>query len=183
MTGTQANARIWSNVDVSVADVGSTLPTTVAASLDAAFDLAGYMDEDGGIEFAHTRTVSDHFAYGGELLRSAVKGEKHTFKFMALENNLVVENLINPGGTVVTASGVSTVSLFNYQPNPKAWVVEFSDGEIGERIVIPKGEVVDAVDTQQYTDDGILKFGITVTCYSIAGVWGKKISTNPALAS
>jgi hypothetical protein len=183
MSGTQANARIWSQVDVSVAPVGTTAPTTVAAALDAAFDLVGFLDEDAGVEFNPARSVSDHFAYGGALLRTGVKGEKHSFKFMALEDNPIVEGLVNPGGTISTTSGVSTVNLCNYVPNPKAWVVEFTDGDVGERIIIPNGEVVEAVDAQKYTDDGILMLGLTVTCYADGnGVWGVKVSTNPALA-
>lgn len=183
MSGTQANARIWNILDVYRGPLGTTAPVDVATPLDADFVKLGFLDEDGGLEFAMARTVTDHYAYGGNLLRTGVKAQKHTFKFWAVEDTPDVHALWNPGGTPATVSGLTTVSLTNWIPNPGAFVLHMSDGaDVTERIVIPRGDVVDPPDSQKLTDDGLALMGLTITAYSDDdGVWGVKITDNPAL--
>lgn len=139
MPGDSDNVRIWLDADVAVADVGATAPTNVTDALAAGWDYVGLLSEDGMAE-GREEERTDHYAWGGTLVRTTRSKHKRTIKVTALEDNPVVRSLVEPAATVATAGGVTTRTVKAPGPNPKAFVFETVDGTITRRRYVPRGE-------------------------------------------
>jgi hypothetical protein len=109
MAGTTANAALWQNADVYIADVGATAPTDVSSTWDASWEAAGLLNGEDGFVMSRDEEVAEHFAWGGVLVKKTRRNHKRTVQFTALEDNPVVFRLINPGSSApVTQSGLTT---------------------------------------------------------------------------
>ena len=169
MAGDTDNPRIWVNADVYVGDVGSTAPTDVTTALDAAFEALGLLSDDGMTESREDEST-DHYAYGGILVRTTRSKHKRTITVTALEDNPVVFDLVNPGSTASTSAGptppagVTTRTVKVPQPDPKAFVLELVDGDVTKRRHIARGEVV-AVGDVQISDNEMTMYELTINIY------------------
>jgi hypothetical protein len=124
-----------------------------------------------------------HHAYGGDLVRTTSSKQGQKVTFTALENNPVIFDLLNPGGAGSTASGITTRTRRKYTPNPKAFGLELTDGEITTRLIIPKGEVVDAPAAMTHKDDALAMYSCPISAYvydSATGAWAVEITDDPA---
>lgn len=184
MAGNVLNPRVWTGASVLNGPLGTAAPTNIATALNVAFVDVGFLDEDNGIEEAMSKSTSEHYAYGGYLLRTTSKQEKHTVKFWALERTVGVEGLINPSGAATTTTGVATITKKLWKPNPQAFVIVRTDGTtVTSRLYIPRGDVVEAVDTIKSDDAAMIMYGITITCYpDSTGLWATEFSNDPAIA-
>lgn len=167
MAGDTANPRIWLGADVFVAPVGTTAPTDLTTALNASFKALGLLSEDGMTE-SREQDSEDKHAYGGLLVRTVRSKHKRTIKVTALEDNLVVWGLVNPGSTAATASGVTTRTVkVPSASDPRAWVLELVDGAVKKRRAIPKGEVVEVADVT-ISDSEISMYELTIVVYPAA---------------
>ena len=107
---------------------------------------------------------TDHYAWGGTLVRTTRSKHKRTLRVIALEDNPVVFNLVNPGSDVETTSGVTTRTVKTPQPNPQSFVIERTDGDITSRLYVPRGEVLDVGDIES-SDSSITQKELTITVY------------------
>lgn len=172
------NPRIWSGATVFVADLGSTAPTDIASSWSASWVDIGLVGED-GIELTNDADSTKHFAFGGQKVRTSKSKFEKQFKFVALEYGDVVFDLLNPGSTASSASGITTRTIKRPVPNPKAFGVELVDGDVTRRLIIPKGEVTET-GAIKLTDDEMDGFEMTLDCYEGAGnVWYYEITDDP----
>jgi hypothetical protein len=162
-TGDTDNPRIWTGADVYTAPVGSTLPTDVTTALNAAFRPLGLLSEDGMTE-SRDEDTTDHYAWGGILVRTTRSKHKRTFVVTALEDNDVVFDLTNPGSNTATTAGVTTRTVKVPTSNPQAFVFHLTDGTTKKRIAIPSGEVTE-VGESTYSDAEITMRELTITVY------------------
>src|SRR5262245_55011186 len=141
-TGDTANPRIWETSDVFRATVGTTAPTDVATAWHANYKALGLVSEDDGIVESREEDLTDFYAYGGILIRTARSKHKRTFKVTALEDNPYVFGLVNPGSSASTSGGVTTRTI--KVPRSEFWAFgfHFTDGSITKRLAIPRGQVV-----------------------------------------
>src|SRR4051812_14407091 len=107
MAGDPANPRIWVNAKVLVAPVGTTAPTDIATAWSATWKDLGLLFEDGMTE-TRDQDSNDFYSWGGGLVRSQRAKHKRTFKVTALEDNLVVWGLVNPGSSAASTTGITT---------------------------------------------------------------------------
>lgn len=163
MAGDTANPRIWVNADVYVGPTGSTAPTDTTTALNAAFEAVGLLSEDGMTE-AREDEVTDHYAWGGILVRTTRSKHKRTFTFTCLEDNPVVFGLVNPGSSALTTTGITTRTITVPEPDPRMFVLHFVDGDIIKRRVIPRGEVIEVGDVT-YSDAEMAMYEVTVNIY------------------
>lgn len=183
MAGDTDNPRVWLTADVYVAPLATAAPTTVAGALNAAWDPLGLLSEDGLTE-TRNQDRTDHYAWGGILVRSTRARMSRTFQVTALEDNQTVYELVNPGSTVNTAGGETTRTILTPTPDPRMFLFELVDGDITKRIVIPRGEVSEVGDTV-YSEGGIAMFPLTITVYpttflSVDNTWYLEITDDPA---
>lgn len=163
MAGDVDNPRIWLNGDVYAAGVGATLPTNTTTALNAAFEALGLLSEDGVTE-SRSEDVTEHYAWGGILVRTTRAKHKRTIKVIALEDNAIVHHLANPGSLSASSGGVTHRTVKVPVANPMAFVVEVVDGDITLRKVIPRGEVTEVGD-EVLSESAIAMRELTITVY------------------
>jgi len=164
MSGDNDNPRIWLGANVYVADLETTLPTTIDETIDAGFELLGWLSEDGLTE-AIDQTITHHRAWGATgPIRSQRSKIMRTFTVTALEENALVLSLAYPGSTFESTLGETTVTLGNPVPDPRSFIFELTDGDITRRIVIPRAEVMFDAELS-YKEDGVTVYPLPVTVY------------------
>ncbi|MEU0992008.1 hypothetical protein [Streptomyces sp. NPDC005953] len=166
MAGDTDNPRLWEGADFYAAPVGSTAPTDTITAWAAAWKAAGLLSEDGASE-SRDQDSTDHYAWGGILVRTTRSKHKRQLKVTCLEDNLVVFGLVNPGSTAVTATGTTTRSIKVPTADPRAFGLELRDGGITKRRVIQKGEV-DEVGEVSLSDSELTAYELTITIYPAA---------------
>ncbi|MGW4028254.1 phage tail tube protein [Streptomyces sp. NPDC004838] len=166
MAGDTDNPRLWEGADLYAAPVGSTAPTDTTTAWAAAWKAAGLLSEDGASE-SRDQDSTDHYAWGGVLVRTTRGKHKRQIKVTCLEDNLVVFGLVNPGSTAVTTTGTTTRTVKVPTSDPRAFGLELRDGDIVKRRVIPKGEV-DEVGEVTLSDSELTAYELTITVYPAA---------------
>lgn len=166
MAGDTDNPRLWEGADFYAAPVGTTAPTDVDTALAVAWLAAGLLSEDGASE-TRDQDSTDHYAWGGKLVRTTRSKHKRQLKVTCLEDNLIVFGLVNPGSTAATTTGVTTRTVKVPKQDPRAFLLELRDGDITKRRVIPKGEVVE-VGEVAFSDSDLTAYELTITIYPAA---------------
>lgn len=99
MAGDPALAEIWADADVYTGALDATNPANPEDPFGAAWDLVGLLDGDEGFTQARDEDVNDLYAWGGILVRTSRRNFKQTVKFVALEDNDTVRDLVWPAST------------------------------------------------------------------------------------
>lgn len=157
MAGDSANARLWMDADVYVSfDLDAVVPATVVTAFSAAWNLVGLLNGDDGFPEARSEDVSDHYAWGGILMRTSRKNFKLTKGFTAFEQNAVVNRLMWPG------SVGATVKVPRVEPVKIAF--ETRDGSTIKRLISTgTAEImVDGDRPENETDISWVKFQATI---------------------
>lgn len=125
---------------VYAAPEGSTLPTDPTSAPDAAFVELGYVTTD-GVTFTHSRETEDLDAWQGSKVRVLTLAEPTTVGFALMETSGDVLKLAFGGGTITDAT-----THFVFEPPAgdnavRALVIDFQDGDLNYRYVIPRAQV------------------------------------------
>lgn len=147
-----------------VAPVGTTLPTSVGATLDPAFKCLGYASED-GVTNDNSPSSEQIKAWGGATVLSIQTERPDSFGVTLIEakNVEVLKVVYGASNVTVSASGAITVkSTADELPN-LSWVFDLvnSDGSY-KRIVIPRGRVSET-GTITYADNAAVGYELTIT--------------------
>lgn len=143
---------------------GTTLPTSVTDTLNAAFKNLGYVSED-GITNANSPESDNQRAWGGDVVLNTVGEKPDTFS-MALIESLNVDVLKTVYGddnvTGDLTQGI-TVKVNNKDQEESAWVIDMllKDGA-AKRIVIPQGKLTE-LEEINYNDNDPIGYGITIS--------------------
>lgn len=179
MTKDLANVRIYGDADsaVWVAPLGSTMPTTPTAAPAAPFAEAGWISEDGVPVAREADNTSFPAWQGGKIVRRKFTSREDTFKFTALEENAVVLGLYEPGATITTTTGVTKiVPADGLSSDPRAFIVDFVDGDVHKRYNVIRGEVTSFGEVpHQNGEMTAYEFTVTMFEYEI-------LTDNPAVA-
>lgn len=165
MAGDINNPRLWEGADLWTAPVATALPATLTDNMSTipAWSAVGLLSEDGASE-ARDEDTSDFYAWGGKLIRTQRSKHKRTITVTALEDNLTVFGLVNPGSTVATATGVNTRTVKIPKSEKRAFVLEMVDGDVTRRRHIPTGEVTE-VGEVSLSESDLQAFELTITIY------------------
>ena len=134
---------------VSVAPLGTTLPTTTTGALNAAFVGLGYTTDD-GVSFSVSKETTDVPAWQSfDPIRTLLTSRTIQASMSLQQWNEDTVPLAFGGGEV---SG--TTPNFKYTPpspddglDERCMVIDANDGDVHMRLVFPRGLVVDAVET------------------------------------
>ncbi len=148
MTVNSANARIFgSDADaIFLAPLGSTLPTTITATVDAAFEDVGWLHSDGVTESAtgSKKVIRGH--QGNNVVRTRIDEPGTTVAFVALEDKVQTRELRYDIQSHSTAAGVrSETRGAGQKVQVRAAVIDFYDADdetIKERWIISRLEIV-----------------------------------------
>lgn len=163
MAGDTDNPRIWVGADAYTAPLASTIPTDTTTAWAAAWEALGLLSDDGASE-SRDEDTSDHYAWGGVLIRRTRSKHTRTFTITALEENTTVFDLVEPGNSASTSGGVTTRYVRPPTPNIRMFGLELVDGTVTKRRVIPRGEVTAVADIT-LSDSEITAYELTITCY------------------
>jgi hypothetical protein len=164
MSGDPTNVSLWQNADVYLAPSGTAGPTDVSTAWGASWDAAGLLDGDKGFTEARSDTQNDFYAWGGNLVKRTKSKHKRTIKFIALEDNDVVFNLVNPGSTRSTASGLTTSAVRVPTNTEFAIGFEVRDGDRVRRRSVLRA-TVDTVGDVVDSEGALAAYEITVVLY------------------
>lgn len=158
------NIRIFDGEDsaVFVAARGTTGPTDLAAP-PAGFDEIGWISEDGVDETVNQTSTSFRAWQGNEVVRTKLSGAERTFRFQALETNVVTHGLKYRGQVADVTTGVARTTVTDQNANDtRAWVFDMFDGDIQKRVVIPAGDY-SMTGSVQHRSSGMTIYEFTVT--------------------
>jgi hypothetical protein len=178
------NVLVASGGSVHVAPVGTTLPTTVGASLNAAFVDLGYVGED-GVSVAASVDVTDVLAFQTLLpIRKIVTARTVDLSMVLREWTEQSLLLAFGGGEVSEAGGEYTYTppLAGDALYERAMVISWQDGAKNYRLVVERGVVAESVETtlaRTAAADLPITFSVLASADDEAGWY--LISDDPAL--
>ena len=170
MAGNANDTHLWLDADVFIAPIGTAAPTDTTTAWAAAWKLVGLLDGDEGFAESRDQDTAEFYAWGGKLIKRSISKQKRTIKFVALENNDTVFDLVNPGSTRTTAASTRTAAV--KVPTVKKFAIGFEQREgtsILRRIAA----------NAQVAEVGEIKFGESnVTAYEITVILFPDSTTN-----
>ncbi len=142
--------RIASNGQVYVAPVGTALPTTPTAALNAAFVGLGYLTTD-GVSLSVAPEVQDINSWQSrQPTRRELLSQEVTASFSLQQWNESTVPFAFGGGSVTNPSG----SIYRYELpadgalDERALIIDAIDGSVRQRWILPRGNVTDAVEAK-----------------------------------
>lgn len=151
---------------ISVAPLGTTLPTDATTALNNAFVNLGYCSED-GLTNANTRESEDIKAWGGDIVLSIQSDKTDTFSTVLIEalNVDVMKEFFGASNVSGTLETGITINVNSTELTEKCWAIDMimRNGTL-KRIVIPSGKIT-ATEEMTYVDNEVVGYGITITCY------------------
>lgn len=150
---------IAANGIVRVAPVGTTAPTDPTSAPAAAWRHLGYVTEDGAT-FTDSKEIEDILAWQSFYpVRKIVTSKDARVSFALRQWNENTIPLAFGGGSVTNPS----TGVWRYAPpspediDERALMIDWQDGTKDYRLIIPKGIVTDAVETNLVrTDSAVL---------------------------
>lgn len=154
------NVRVALTGAVYEAPKGTTAPTDSTSAYGAGWGDLGWLSDD-GIEEDYNDDVKDIKAWqGGQTVRKVISGSEATYKFTCIETSARVLELYHKGSVV--AAGV--IEVMTPSPDERAFAFDVVDGDVHERIIIPRGEVTERGAIQYKTDEA-KAYELTITAY------------------
>lgn len=139
------NVRAALTGSIYMAPKGSTAPTDLDTAWDAAWSDLGFMSDD-GVSMEYSTDVEDINAWQSlSPVRRILTSVDMTLGFTAIELKNRTVTAYFPGATITNVSGAIQRLDIPAAPGPQefAFGLEWIDGDIKNRLVIPRGEITD----------------------------------------
>lgn len=158
MSGNTENARLWADADVYIGeDLTAANPADVSTAFGATWGLVGLLNGEDGFTEAREEETSDHYGWGGILIRTARRNFKLTKKFSALEDNAITRALLWPG----SAAGQIIVP----RPIPVKLAFETRDGDKIRRLITKRYAVITVDGDVTENESDLTKYELLATIY------------------
>lgn len=165
MSGNAENTALWNGADVFIAPESTEGPVDVATAWAAAWLAAGLLDGEEGFTESRDGDSSEHYAWGGQLYKRTNSKHKRTFKFVALEDNDVTFDLVNPGSTRETTLGVRTGKIKAPAAGQRFAIgFEVREGDKIKRRIAKHAEVEEIAEIKESESDPTV-YEITVVVF------------------
>ena len=149
---------------VYIAPVGTALPTSADAALNAAFKSLGYISED-GLSNTNAPESENIKAWGGDIVLTIQESRDDTFTFKLIEalNADVLKAVYGSENVTVGNDDEITVSASNKAIEAASWVIDMIlKDNTPKRIVIPSGTLSDVGDIVYKTNEAV-GYDVTIT--------------------
>ena len=150
---------------VYVAPLGTTLPTSATANLNAAFVDLGWVSED-GVTNSISRDTTKHYAWGGEVVKVTQDKYTETVKLTLLETSSAVLKVVYGDNNVTAGGDYQSIKVEHSRLmlERKSFVIDFIDGDHAGRIVIREGQVTEVGDVV-YVHKDLTRYEITIDVF------------------
>lgn len=149
------------------APLGTALPTTAVAVLDAAFEGHGICGEDGYTNNIQ-RDVTKHRAFGGQVCHVTQDGYEETIQVVFYEQNPTSLGAAYGDDNVTVSYGAGHRQMLVKHSSEmlprQAFCARVLEGERTALYVIPEGQITE-VDEQQVNHSTIWMITVTIDCY------------------
>lgn len=145
MSNDADNVRAALNGSIFMAPKGTTAPADLLTPWDAAWVDLGFMSDD-GVSMEYSTDVEDINAWQSlSPVRRILTSVDMTLGFTAIELKARTLTAYFPGSTITEVSGTVRRLDIPAAPGPQefAFGLEWFDGDIINRLVIPRGEITD----------------------------------------
>lgn len=139
------NVRVGLNGNIYLASTGTTAPTDLDTAWGAGWSDLGYLSED-GVSMEYSTDTEDINAWQSlSPVRKVLTSVDMTLGFTAIELKTSTITLYFPGSTMTDVSGTVHQLAIPSAPTPdeRAIGLEWIDGTIKNRLIIPRGEVTE----------------------------------------
>lgn len=128
-----------------LAPFGTTLPTTLTGTLDAAFEDVGWLSTDGVTESLGGSVDKKRGHQGQRVIRTRVNEGSTSYAFVALESKAQTASLRYVEKSVTVTGGVRKAVRSSTQSiKVRSAVIDFFDADdvtVQERLIIPRFEI------------------------------------------
>ena len=149
---------------VYAAPLGTALPTSATASLNAAFVDLGWVSED-GVTNSISREVTKHRAWGGEVVKVTQDNYTETVRLTLLESSAEVLSVVYGEDNVTENGDTITVEHSRLMLGRQSFVIDFIDGDKAGRIVVREGQVTELGDVV-YVHRDLTRYEVTVDVFT-----------------
>lgn len=164
MAGDPTKVSMWTNADVYKAPVGTPFPDDVETAWASPWAPVGLLDGDEGFTMARDEETTEHFAWGGLLVKKRKSKHQRTIRFVAMEDNDITFELVNPGSERTVALGLTTSVVKVPVSAEFAFGFELREGAKVTRRFVERGEITEVADiTESETDPTV--YDMTTTLY------------------
>jgi len=160
------NVRAALNGKILMAPKGTAAPADLTTPWGTGWVDLGYLD-DNGVTMGYSTGHQDIKAWQSlSPVRKILNSVDLTLKFVAIELKAAAVSLYFPSSTISLVSGSIYRLDIPSAPEPEEWAfgLEWEDGTIVNRMVVPRGEVTDRSDVKIHRDAVGLE--MTVSAYA-----------------
>ncbi|MFK8844676.1 hypothetical protein [Streptomyces sp. Ac-502] len=161
------NVRVGLTGTIYLAPKGTTAPTDLDTAWGPGWADLGYMSDD-GVEMEYSTDTEDITAWQSlSPVRKVLTSVDMTLGFTAIELKTRTVTLYFPGSTMTDVSGTVHKLDIPAAPSPAEWAfgLEWADGAIKNRLVVPRGEVTDR-DAITVARSEAVGLNMTVSAYA-----------------
>lgn len=162
MAGDINNASFWADADVYVGALDAVDPTDIDAVFGVGWEQVGLLDGDAGFTFSRDEEKTDHYAWGGIIVRTRRRNFKQTISFTALEDNEVTRGLIWPGSPVG--------ELVVPRPAQVKLALEMREGDKKRRLITAKYAEIEVDGDINENEADLTQYALLATVYPDASV-------------
>lgn len=146
------------------APLGTTLPTTTSATLNASFAEMGYASEDGvtNTNSPESQTIK---AWGGDTVLAVQTSKEDTWKVKLIEvlNEDVLKAIYGSANVTGTLSTGIAIEANSDEAEAMSWVIDMvMRDDAAKRVVLPNAKITEIGDIT-YTDNDVTGYEITLT--------------------
>jgi hypothetical protein len=157
MAGNVDAASLWADADVMVAPLETAIPTDAGTAFGVGWELVGLLDGDQGFTQSRSEDSSEHFAWGGILVRTSRRNFRLSVSFTALEDNETTRDLIWPGSTAT--------SLVVPRPAKVMIAFEMREGDKVKRLITANYAEVTVSGDITDSESSLTQYPLTATIY------------------
>lgn len=178
--------RVALNGNIYVAPVGTTAPADLTSAWGAGWSDLGYLNDD-GVEMEYATDTEDIMAWQSlSPVRKVLTSVDMTMAFTAIQLRAAAVTLYFPDSTISEVSAGTVYKLdIPAAPGPSehAFGFEWVDGNITNRVILPRGEVTDRESINHQRGEAV-GLGMTVSAYASSApelaIW---LSNDPSWAT